>query len=178
MASSKIMPNGREINVPAGQFIVSKTDANSRIRYANRVFMAVSGFSEAQIQGQSHNLIRHPDMPKGVFQKMWDQLKLGQEFLGFVKNLCANGDYYWVYAHVVIERDAAGQSVGYSSFQRRMPANIVREVEAVYAEMRQIEAQAGSQDAGARSLAWLEQFLQNKEMGYGQWVHMLYRRES
>jgi PAS domain S-box-containing protein len=80
-------------------FIVSKTDISGRITYANRIFMHIAGYSERDLLGIQHNIIRHPDMPRGVFRFMWNTLKAGDEFFGFAKNLCADGVLLGVCQH-------------------------------------------------------------------------------
>ncbi|HNC99998.1 MAG TPA: PAS domain S-box protein, partial [Myxococcota bacterium] len=75
MAHTRIQPTGREVTFADGEIIVSKTDLRGIIRYANDVFQRVSGFSESELLGQPHNLIRHPEMPSCVFRLLWDTLK-------------------------------------------------------------------------------------------------------
>src|SRR5512142_16962 len=82
-----VHPTSVEVQVPKGEFIVSKTDPTGRITYVNRTFMQVANFREADLLGRQHNIIRHPDMPRGVFKLLSDTLKGGSEFFGFVKNM-------------------------------------------------------------------------------------------
>lgn len=93
-----ITPRNNEHALREDEFIVSKTDTRGVITYCNRTFMRISGFSEAELFGQPHNIIRHPDMPRGAFRLLWKQLQAGNEFFGYVKNLCKDGSYYWVLA--------------------------------------------------------------------------------
>lgn len=62
--------------------------------------MAISGFTEPELLGQPHSMIRHPDMPRAVFKLLWDRLGAGHEIFAYVKNMTKSGDYYWVHAHV------------------------------------------------------------------------------
>ena len=80
--------------------IVTKTDLKGRITYVNRDFIEISGFSEKELLGEPHNLVRHPDMPSEAFKDLWDTMKQGRPWTGFVKNRCKNGDFYWVLANV------------------------------------------------------------------------------
>jgi PAS domain S-box-containing protein len=80
--------------------LVSITDLNGTIIYANSEFCDVSGFTIEELTGQPHNIVRHPDMPKSAFEDMWSKLKRGDSWRGMVKNRCKNGDYYWVDAYV------------------------------------------------------------------------------
>ncbi|MEN9360352.1 MAG: hypothetical protein RL095_1887 [Verrucomicrobiota bacterium] len=113
-----IRPIDREKLLDTGDFIVSKTDPKGIITYVNRVFLEISGYSENELLGQPHNMIRHPDMPKAAFKDLWTTIKAGKEWRGIVKNLCKDGSYYWVDAYVVpiLEK---GSITGYTSMRRR-----------------------------------------------------------
>lgn len=100
--------------------IVSKTDPKGRITYANRTFLEVAGYREAEILGQPHSIIRHPDMPRCVFKFLWDTIAAGEEIFAYVINRAKNGDHYWVYAHVTPSFDARKAIIGYHS-NRRVP---------------------------------------------------------
>jgi aerotaxis receptor len=81
--------------------LMSTTDPESYINYANDAFIEVSGFSLSELEGQPHNLVRHPDMPPHAFSDMWFTLKQGEPWSGLVKNRCKNGDHYWVRANAI-----------------------------------------------------------------------------
>jgi methyl-accepting chemotaxis protein len=83
-----------------GSTLVSKTDVKGRITYCNRDFIEISGFSEEELIGASHNLVRHPDMPPEAFADLWETIQSGKPWTGVVKNRCKNGDFYWVKANV------------------------------------------------------------------------------
>jgi aerotaxis receptor len=85
---------------PADQRLISTTDLDSRITYCNDAFVDISGFTYDELVGQTHNLVRHPDMPPGVFVHMWHTIKQGKPWMGIVKNRAKNGDFYWVSAYV------------------------------------------------------------------------------
>ena len=89
----------KEVVLKAGQNIVSKTDLKGQITYVNEVFVEISGFAEAELIGQSHNIVRHPDMPPEAFADLWVTLQEERPWTGLVKNRCKNGDYYWVLAN-------------------------------------------------------------------------------
>ncbi len=84
----------REVELSVDTMIVSKTDTKGRITYINRDFIDISGFTEAELMGQPHNIVRHPDMPPEAFDDLWKCLKAGRPWIGMVKNRCKNGDYY------------------------------------------------------------------------------------
>jgi len=120
MREFTVDPTGRERTFHENDIIVSKTDLKGIITYANQTFIEVSGFSEEELLGQPHNLIRHPAMPQCVFQLLWDTLEAGDEIFAYVLNMSKNGDHYWVFAHVTPTFDQAQRILGYHS-SRRVP---------------------------------------------------------
>ncbi len=120
MRETDVIPTQVERFFPEDEIIVSKTDLKGHITYANQTFLKIAGFTEAEILGQPHNIIRHPDMPRCVFKLLWDTLKVRQEIFAYVKNMSKNGDHYWVFAHVTPTFAAHDQVIGYHS-SRRVP---------------------------------------------------------
>ncbi len=80
--------------------IVSETSSKGKIIYVNKDFCKISGFSNDELIGESHNIVRHKDMPKAAFKEMWQTIEKGKTWSGIVKNRCKNNDYYWVRATV------------------------------------------------------------------------------
>jgi methyl-accepting chemotaxis protein len=107
-----------EVELQEHTLIVSKTDLKGRITYINRDFLQISGFTEDELIGEAHNIVRHPDMPVEAFEDFWRSLKAQRPWVGLVKNRCKNGDYYWVEAHAapIVEN---GQVTGYMSVRRK-----------------------------------------------------------
>ncbi len=134
MASST--SKGKEVTFPQSEFLVSTTDTNSIITYANAEFCRVAGFSSEELIGKPHNIVRHPDMPKEAFADMWGQLKRGKSWRGMVKNRCKNGDYYWVDAFVtpLFEND---KIVGYQSVRHCPSRKDVESAEQLYKKINQ-----------------------------------------
>lgn len=130
----------REVVIKQNQSIISMTDIKGRITYVNRDFIDISGFSEAELMGQSHNIVRHPDMPPAAFKDLWDTVKGGQPWRGMVKNRCKNGDHYWVDAFVtpIVK---GGQVQGYQSVRSKPTPAQVKKAEALYAEVNQKKLQ-------------------------------------
>jgi PAS domain S-box-containing protein len=122
------------------EIIVSKTDTKGRITYANRVFLNIAGYTEKEILGQAHNIIRHPDMPRCVFRFLWERIAEKHEVFAYVINRCKNGDHYWVFAHVTPTLDQAGRIVGYHSSRRVPSQSALQTIKPLYAELRAIEA--------------------------------------
>lgn len=115
---------GVERTFQEDEIIVSKTDLKGRMTYANNVFLRLAGYDEKQVIGQPHSLIRHPEMPRCIFKLLWDTIQGGKEIFAYVVNRSANGDHYWVLAHVTPSRDASGTVAGYHS-NRRVPNRAV-----------------------------------------------------
>ena len=108
----------RELDLKDSISIVSKTDLKGTITYVNRDFLEASGYSEAELIGNNHNMVRHPDMPPEAFADLWDTVKLGKPWIGIVKNRCKNGDHYWVDACITPMRQG-GEIVGFISVRRK-----------------------------------------------------------
>ncbi|MDP2152847.1 MAG: methyl-accepting chemotaxis protein [Methylotenera sp.] len=107
-----------EIMFDDAMVIMTRTDLKGIITYANQDFIKVSGFSEAELVGHNHNVVRHPDMPVEAFKDLWTNLKAGRSWTGLVKNRTKAGDFYWVEANVapIVER---GVAIGYESVRRK-----------------------------------------------------------
>lgn len=101
-----------------GKTIVSTTDLQGNITYANPYFIQVSGFTEAELIGAPQNIVRHPDMPIEAFADLWKTIKSGAPWTGLVKNRCKNGDYYWVAANVTAVVKS-GKIVGFMSVRTK-----------------------------------------------------------
>lgn len=125
-----------EIKLSDATLIVSKTDLQGRITYINKDFLDISGFTEAELIGQPHNIVRHPDMPPEAFTDFWETLKAGRPWTGLVKNRCKNGDYYWVLANATPIYES-GQISGYMSVRRKASESAISEVDAVYRQFRE-----------------------------------------
>ncbi|CAL76381.1 putative sensory transducer protein [Bradyrhizobium sp. ORS 278] len=116
--------------------IVSKTDAKGKLTFFNEDFVKAAGFTEAELMGQPHNIVRHPDMPPEAFDNLWTTLKHGRPWVGAVKNRRKNGDYYWVLATAspIVQN---GQVTGYTSVRTKLPSDQRAEAEQVYAAIRE-----------------------------------------
>ena len=162
----KITPTSVERQLGDEDFIVSKTDAKGRILYGNRIFIALSGYGESELLGSQHNIVRHPDMPRSVFKLLWDTIAAGQEFIGYVKNMSKDGGFYWVFANVTPDYDAAGNIIGYLSVRRAPKRSAVQVLDGLYKAMLEAEQKAGAKDACDASLALLVGVLNEKGMSY------------
>jgi PAS domain S-box-containing protein len=149
-------PTGIERFFEEEEIIVSKTDLKGLITYANKVFVQISGYSEEELLGQPHSIIRHPDMPGSVFRLLWETIASGQEIFAYVNNMSKSGDHYWVFAHVTPTFGAAGEIVGYHSNRRVPERKAVSAVENLYrdvlAEEQKYQNRVEAVDAGLRVL--------------------------
>lgn len=89
-----------ETDVPTDELIISRTDLEGNITYVNEVFALISGYDAQELITMPHSVVRHPDMPRSVYKDLWDVLKSGKIWRGYVKNLRKDRGYYWVYAEV------------------------------------------------------------------------------
>ncbi|MFC3913641.1 PAS domain-containing methyl-accepting chemotaxis protein [Pseudaeromonas sharmana] len=112
---------GREREFSGQHNLISTTDAQSRILYANQHFCSIAGYKPEELEGEHHNIVRHPDMPKAAFADMWQHLKNKRSWMGLVKNRSSNGDHYWVNAYVTPILNSQGELVEYQSV-RTAPA--------------------------------------------------------
>lgn len=132
-----------EINFPDKKFIVSKTDLKGRITYGNALFLSMSGYAESELIGAPHNILRHHDMPKIVFELLWEHVQAGKEIFAYVKNKTKSGDYYWVYAHVTPSLDDQGKIIGYHSVRRKPTATALNTIKPLYSALLDAERSGG-----------------------------------
>jgi aerotaxis receptor len=129
-----------EYSFPENATLMSTTDTQSHISYANDAFISISGYSREELHGQPHNIVRHPDMPQEAFADMWATLKGGEPWTALVKNRRKNGDHYWVRANAV-PLIRGGQHTGYLSIRTQPSRPEIDAAEALYRDFR--EGQAG-----------------------------------
>ena len=114
----KVLFTQIETPYPDGKLIVSTTSPEGIITHVNRAFVEMSGYTEEELIGSPHSILRHPDMPPAAFKDLWDTIGRGEKWQGYVKNLRKDGGYYWVKA-TVSPNIRAGKVVGYTSVRRK-----------------------------------------------------------
>ncbi len=119
--------------------IISETDLNGIITYANRKFCEISGYTKEELVGKPHSIVRHPDMPKAAFKQMWDTIQNDKEWQGLVKNLRKDGRYYWVEA-VIKPVFKNGVKVGYIAARHPAKRMDVLSIINTYAKMLEEES--------------------------------------
>ncbi|WP_448207718.1 PAS domain-containing protein [Azospirillum sp. sgz302134] len=174
MAHRDVTLTGVERFFDADEVIVSKTDLKGRITYANRVFQRVAGYTEAELMGAPHSIVRHPDMPRCVFKLLWDTLGAGQEIFAYVVNRARNGDHYWVFAHVTPSYDVSGQLIGYHSSRRVPDRAAIDKVVPLYRTLLDIENKNADRKQGMNeAFAAVVALLTEKGIGYDEFVFSL-----
>jgi PAS domain S-box-containing protein len=171
MSDARPHPTGRLTRFADEEIIVSKTDLRGRITYANDVFVRVSGYAEHELIGMPHSLVRHPRMPRCVFELLWSTIAARREIFAYVLNLCKNGDEYWVFAHVTPSDDPAGLHIGYHSNRRAPHADALEKVRPLYARLLAEEQKHTDRTAGMRaSGALLLGLLAERHVDYAEFV--------
>ena len=174
MARRDVPLTGVERFFDVDEVIVSKTDLKGRITYANRVFQRVAGYTEAELMGAPHSIVRHPDMPRCVFKLLWDTLGAGNEIFAYVVNKARNGDHYWVFAHVTPSYDVSGQLIGYHSSRRVPDRAAIEKVSPLYRALLDIENKHADRKQGMEaSFATVVNLLTEKGIGYDEFVFSL-----
>lgn len=174
IARTQIVPSGIERTFGDDEIIVSKTDLQGKIMYANDVFFRVSGYEEHELQGAPHSIIRHPEMPRAVFKLLWDSLASGKEVFAYINNLARDGANYWVLAHVTPSFDGEGQIIGYHS-NRRVPerAKLEKVIPIYHALLDAERRHADRRDGLVASVALLDATLAQAGKTYEEWVWTL-----
>ena len=137
-------PIDKEVGWNKSQVVISETDVYGRITNVNDVFCNVCGYSPEEMIGQPHIIIRHPDMPKLVFKLLWDNLKVGNNFIGVIKNLAKSGEYYWVITDFEMRRDATGNITHYIARRKSVPKAVIENyVAPLYETLLKLEKVGG-----------------------------------
>lgn len=173
MKSKSIVPTQKERVMRENDFIVSKTDPKGIITYGNPIFIEFSGYTEEELLGSQHNIIRHPDMPRSAFKLVWDTIQGGNEVFAYVKNMSKDGGFYWVFTHITPDFGPGGQIVGYTSVRRCPKRGAIEKIEPVYRQMVAAEAAAGARDAIAAGTQVLVDLLTKTEMSYEELIFSL-----
>ncbi len=157
---------GEEIIIKPHEFIVSKTDTKGKITYCNEIFIKMSGYSEEELLGKAHRIVRHPDMPKAIFTLLWQRIQAKQEIFAYVKNLSKDGRYYWVFANITASVDNLGNIIGYYSVRIKPNESAIATVSSLYQELLRIERQEGVEG----SIRYLNKILDEKGVCYDAFV--------
>ena len=161
-------PIDNEIKLSSKRYIVSKTDAKGVILYGNDYFMEISGYSEKELVGKPHNIVRHPDMPKVAFKLMWDRIKEGKNFMAVVKNLAKDGSYYWVVTDFEPKVDPiSNEIISHTAFRKAAPQKAIDAVTPLYAKLLELEVDGGME----ASEAYLREYLEENHTTYDELIN-------
>ena len=128
-----------EVKVPAGELIVTKTNTEGTMTYGSQSFFQLTGYKEAELLGQSHQILHHPDVPKAYYKLLLDFNANGREYFGVYKAKTKQGNYYWGFVHVTPNHNGKKQLLGYQSITRPAKPQAVDEFSEWYRQMRDIE---------------------------------------
>ena len=148
------------------RLLVTKTDLKGKITYANHDFLQIVQMSENEMIGKPHNVIRHPDMPKVIFKTLWSNLKEEKEVHAYVKNLTADGSYYWVFANVTPSYDNHGKVIGYHSARRFPKEEALKFIKPLYEKLLEAEKNGGI----TASEKLLHKLLTEKGVSYDEFI--------
>ena len=126
----------QEYILKSDDFLVSQTDDKGKILFANDDFCKVAGYTLEELVGQPHNKVRHADMPAAAFKDLWETIKKGNIWTGYVKNKTKDGGYYWVYATVYPMKDDTGYKTTYMSCRRKPSKEEIEKIQILYKTMR------------------------------------------
>ncbi|MBE0499327.1 MAG: PAS domain-containing protein [Campylobacterales bacterium] len=155
-----------ERKMDENDFIVSKTDLKGKISYCNRIFMEMAEYSEEELLGAPHSIIRHPEMPKAVFKLLWDRIQKKEEVFAYVLNRTKNKNEYWVFANVTASLDVRGKIIGYYSVRRKPNEKALAIIKPLYAAMLEAEKRGGIE----ASTKILTDLLAKKGMSYDELI--------
>lgn len=174
MNALRVKPTGVERKLGEEEIIVSKTDPSGRLMYVNQTFLDISDFTEEELIGQQHSIVRHPEMPRCVFKLLWETVQSGQEIFAYVVNLTKYGDHYWVFAHVTPTFDTEGNIIGFHSNRRSPERKGVQSAEALYKILLDEERRYPDRRKGMLSATeLLQSMLADKQVEYEQFVFTL-----
>lgn len=167
--------SGKERILDDSDLIVTKTDTRGIITYANHTFLHFAGYSLRKVIGAPHNIVRHPHMPRCVFRLLWETLGNGDEVFAYVLNLAANGDHYWVFAHVTPSFGPGGETIGFHSNRRSIERPVLNHVIIpLYQRLSDEESRhANAKDGMAASTRLLSDTLAGLGQSYDQFIFSL-----
>lgn len=159
--------NAKEIKLNTIKPILSRTDLNGKIKSCNKYFTEISGYSEEELIGSNHNIIRHEDMPRVIFKLMWSCLKNHEDILAVVKNQSKTGDYYWVTTIFETKKNVFNNNPeAYLALRKAAPVKAIKAMEPLYEELLRVEKKFGL----VASEKYLKNFLEEKDKTYDEYV--------
>jgi PAS domain S-box-containing protein len=156
---SRPIPLDEEIPLDPKRYIVSETDEKGKITFCNDYFIEVCGYTQEELIGKPHSMIRHPDMPRVVFKLLWETISQGKNINAVVKNLAKDGRYYWIFTEFESRRDTdTGEIIGYHAARKSISKHVIEVIADLYAQLLEIEKADGME----ASEKYLVNFLKEK----------------
>jgi PAS domain S-box-containing protein len=169
-------PTGVVRTLDPDDVLVTKTNTDDVIVYANETFLRITGYTEEEVIGQTHEIIRHPDMPRGLATHLNAMINQGHEMLVYVPQLAKDGATFWLLAHSTPSQDGHGRLVGDHSNDRAPHPAAVAEASALYGRLLAEERRHADPATGkAASSRMCDEFLAAKGMTFEQWVWSITR---
>jgi PAS domain S-box-containing protein len=154
----KPIPIDEEIVLDPKRYIVSETDEKGKITFVNDYFMEVSGYSEEELMGKAHSIVRHPDMPKVVFKLLWETISQGKNINAVVKNLAKDGRYYWIFTEFESRIDTdTGEIIGYHAARKSISKHILEIIAELYKTLLAIEKREGVEASEKYLISFLKE---------------------
>lgn len=172
--NSNTQPTNKELVMRDDDFIVSKTNLKGQITYINQTFIKFAGYRQSETYLHQHKLVRHPEMPKAVFDLLWKTIQSGKEFNGYIKNMHKDGSYYWVFANVTPSFDNNNNIIGYYSVRRKPNPQAIEAIKPLYQKMLLAEKNTHSSKAAiVAGSQILETMLEQQGVDYEQFIFSL-----
>jgi len=158
----------KEVEFLSTDVIVSATDPQGILIYANDTFVRLSGYKRKELMGKPHSILRHPDMPKAVFQLLWNTLLAGEGLYAFVKNRTKQGDYYWVKAYAVPVKEK-GITQKFISYRQPLNSYAKATLTSLYGVLREYEKTHSAE----ASLQFFVDYLSERGLSYNDFIDRL-----
>ena len=156
--NTKVVPIDEEIILDPKRYIISQTDAKGKITYCNEYFKEIVGYTDEELLGKSHNVIRHPHMPKVVFKLLWETISQGKNINAVVKNLAKGGRYYWIFTEFESRRDNdTGEIIGYHAARKSISKHVIEIISELYATLLEIEKNEGIEASQEYLISFLKE---------------------
>jgi PAS domain S-box-containing protein len=170
---NKPTPIDQEIKLDPKKYIISETDAKGKITYCNDYFMEVSGYSEDELIGKAHNVVRHPDMPKVVFKLLWQTISQGKNINAVVKNMAKDGRYYWIFTEFEARTDESDRIIGYRADRKSISPHVLEIIDTLYQQLLKIEQEDGIEASEEYLIGFLKE--QGDDMEFANIMEEIHR---
>ena len=170
---NKPTPIDQEIKLDPKKYIISETDAKGKITYCNDYFMEVSGYSEDELIGKAHNVVRHPDMPKVVFKLLWQIISQGKNINAVVKNMAKDGRYYWIFTEFEARTDESDRIIGYRADRKSISPHVLEIIDTLYQQLLKIEQEDGIEASEEYLIGFLKE--QGDDMEFANIMEEIHR---